>query len=112
MLVEKVTIPKIYSAFADDFSKKSAIKLPQRSNINKHVINLKPNKHLLYKQIYSLSQIELKTLKTYIENYLANSFICPFESPTRALILFVSKQNSSLYLYVNYYGPNNFTIKN
>ena len=62
--------------------------------------------------IYSLSPIELKTLKTYIKTNLANDFIHPSKSPAGALILFDRKPDGSLSLYVDYWGLNNITIKN
>ncbi len=56
--------------------------------------------------------MELETLKTYIENNLANNFIKPFKSPAEVAILFDKKPNGSLRLYVDYQGLNNQTIKN
>ena len=61
---------------------------------------------------YSLSLVELKTLKIYIEINLAKGFIWLSKSLMRALILFVQKPNASLRLYANYQGLNNLTIKN
>lgn len=64
------------------------MKLPEYIKINDYVIKLKEVKQLLFNAIYSLSQIEFKILKIYIETNLANDFIRPFKSSTRALILF------------------------
>lgn len=44
LMVEKVTIPAKYLNYLDLFSKKSVVKLSKYSNINKLVINLKPDK--------------------------------------------------------------------
>ena len=54
---------------------KNAAKLPENTGINKHAIKLKKNKQSLFEPIYSLTPIELETLKTYIETNLANGFI-------------------------------------
>lgn len=56
--------------------------------------------------------VDLKTLKTYIETNLTNGFICLFKFPAGIPILFVSKLDNSLRLYINNYYFNNFTIKN
>ena len=64
------------------------MKLLENTKINKHAIELEKSKQLLFKPIYSLGSIELKTLKTYIKINLANGFIWPFKSLARASILF------------------------
>ena len=56
--------------------------------------------------------MELKILKTYIENNLANSFIKSFNSFARAPIFFDKKPDKSLRLYIDYQDLNNLTIKN
>ena len=87
--------------------------LPEHPEINNHAIELvnecqqPPNG-----PIYSLKPVELETLKAYIETNLANSFIRLSNSPACFLILFDRKSNGSLWLYVNYQGLNNLTIKN
>ena len=80
--------------------------------MKKYIIELKEDKQLPFDLIYSLRPVVLKTLKTYIKNNLANSFIQPSKSPTKALILFDRKPNRSFCLCVNYSGLNNITIKN
>lgn len=57
------------------FFKKSAIILLKYIQININIINLKRNKPLFYELIYSLEQIELKSLKTFIQINLINGFI-------------------------------------
>ncbi len=56
--------------------------------------------------------MELETLKAYVENNLANSFIRPSKSPTKAPILFDKKLDGSLKSFVDCRGLNNLTIKN
>ena len=94
------------------FLKKLVVELPKRSNINEHTIDMEPNKKLLYRPIYSLGQVELETLITYIETNLAIGFIQPSKSPTKVFILFVQKPDGSFYLYFDYQSLNNLTIKN
>ena len=62
--------------------------------------------------IYSLGLIELKILKTYIENNLANNFIRLSKSFIRVPIVFDKKSDKSLRLYINNQGFNNLIIKN
>ena len=112
LLTEEVTVPFEYLDFADVFSEKSANVLPERTGANEHAIELEEGKQPPYEPIYSLGPVELETLKTYIENNLANGFIRASKSPASAPILFVRKPNGSLRLCVDYRGLNNLTIKN
>ena len=112
MLTEGVKIPDEYSDFANVFSEEKALVLPERTELNEHAINLEDGKQLPYGPIYSLSPVELEILKTYIETHLRTGFIWPSNSPAGAPILFDKKLDSSLCLYVNYWGLNNLTIKN
>ena len=88
------------------------MELLKNTSINKHDIKLQDGKQSQYELIYSLEQIELETLKTYIETHLKTRFIRPSKSPAGALILFAKMSNGSLCLCVNYQGLNNLTIKN
>ena len=110
--VEEVIIPSEYTEYTDVFSSDSAAEPPKHTDINDYSINLIDDKQPPYGPIYSLRPVELETLKTYIEINLANNFIRPSKSPTGASILFIHKKNSSLWLYVDYQGLNNLTIKN
>ncbi len=105
-------VPKEYAGFVDVFSPKLAVELPEYTGINDHAIKLVDDRQPLYAPIYSLGPIELKTLKAYIKNNLASSFIRPSKSPAGALILFNKKLDGSLRLCVDYQGLNNLTIKN
>lgn len=93
--IEKVIVLRKYLDFIDVFSSNSATELPKYIGINNHLIDLKEGKKLSYKLIHSLTLVEFKTLKTYIETNFANSFIKPLKSPTNALILFVCKKDGS-----------------
>lgn len=60
ILVEKDTVPAEYLEYANIFSEKSVVKLPERTDINKYLIKLKPDKQLPYKPIYSLELYNVK----------------------------------------------------
>ena len=66
--------------------------------INNYIIELVDDRKSFYNSIYSLKPINMKTLKVYINNNLANNFIMPFKSPIRALIFFDKKPDNSLRL--------------
>ena len=101
-----------YADFADVFSPKLAVELPEHTEMNDHAIELVDNWELPYGSIYSFGPMELEILKAYIENNLANGFIRPSKSPIEALILFNKKPDGSLRLCVDYQGLNNLRIKN
>lgn len=104
-------LPK-YEDYANIFLVDLAMELPKIIGINKHVIKLINGKQPLYRPIYSVSPVELETLKAYIKTHLKMRFIWPSKSPTSALIFFDKKPNSNFCLYIDYQGPNNRTIKN
>lgn len=93
------------------FKKHQAPKLFEHSDINKYLIDLKPDKQPLYVPIYSLRLVKVKILKAYIKTNLINGFICYFKSSAGAPILFLKKPNNSLRLYVDYQGLNNLRVK-
>ena len=101
-----------YSDFADIFSPDLAFELPKHTRINNHAIKQVEGQQPTYGPIYSPGSVELETLKDYIETNLANGFIRPSKSFAGALILFDRKSDGSLQLCINYWGLNNFTIKN
>ena len=89
-------VPSKYADFINIFSPKLAMKLLEYIGINNHAIKLINNQQTFYSPIYSLDLAELETLKIYIKNNLANSFIRPFKSLVKALILFYKKLDKSL----------------
>ncbi len=80
--------------------------------MNEHAIELVDGKQPLYRLIYTLSPVKLKTLKTYIETYLEIEFSQPSKFSTGAPIFFDKNLDSSLHLCVDYQGFNYLTIKN
>ena len=111
LLAKEVIVPAEYSYFADIFLEESANIFLEQTKLIEHAIELEKGKQPPYRPIYILGLVEFETFKTYIKTNLANSFIQASKSPTVAPILFVRKLNSSLCLYVNYRGLNNFFIK-
>ena len=69
-------------------------------SINNHFIKLVNDKHLIYNLIYSLKLVELKHLKVYIKNNLANKFIRLFKLLTSILISFIRKKQN-FHIYTN-----------
>ena len=101
-----------YSDYSNVFKTENVAELPEHTGINDHAIKLGEDQQPAFGPIYSLRPVELETLKTYIKTILANGFIQPFKSLTRAPILFDWKSDESLSLCVDYWGLNNITIQN
>lgn len=72
ILVDKAPIEIFYeySDYANVFSPNLSIGLPEYTRINNHAIKLEEGKEPPYGPIYSLTLVDLKILKTYIENYV------------------------------------------
>lgn len=70
-----MSVSEKYADFLNIFFEKSVVVLPNCLDINKYIIKLEPDKQPLYKPIYNLGPVDLKTFKTYIEANLVNKFI-------------------------------------
>ncbi len=101
-----------YADFVDIFLLKLAIELLKYIQINDYAIELIINWQSPYSPIYSLGQVELEILKTYIKDNLVNSFIKLSKFFARVLIFFNKKPDRSLRLCIDYWSLNNLTIKN
>ena len=101
-----------YSNFIDILSPDLAFELLKHIGINNHAIELVDSQQPPYRPIYIFKPVELETPKAYIEINLANRFIRLSKSLAVVPILSEWKSNSSLQLYVNYWGVNNLIIKN
>jgi hypothetical protein len=104
-------IPSIYRDFLDIFSKKKAETLPPHRPTD-HTIDQEPGTKQPYGRIYSLSEVEFKTLKAYIKTNLASGFIQRSSSPVASPILFVKMMDGSLRLCVDYRALNYALVKN
>ena len=103
-------VPPEYHEFADVFSKTKADILPEHRPYDLK-ITLEEGATPPLGPIYSLSKIELDTLRDYIEENLHSGFIRPSNSPCGAPVLFVKKKDGSLRLCVDYRGLNKITRK-
>ncbi len=65
-----------------------------------------------YELLYNLLNIELATLRQYLNDVLAKEWIKHFVSLTDMFILFIFKKNDSLHLCMNYWNLNKITVKN
>ena len=98
LLTKKVIILNKYSDFSDVFLEKKALVLLEQTELNKYTIKLKRDKQLSYRPIYSLSSVQLETLKMYIKTYLKTGFIWSSKFPVDAPIFFDKKPDDSLCL--------------
>ena len=102
------SIPEDYHEFADVFSKGKADALPPHRPYDLKIdIDGTPPPN----RMYSLSQSELETLRSFIDEHVNLGFIRPSKSPHSAPILFIKKKDGSLRLCVDYRGLNRISKK-
>jgi hypothetical protein len=94
-------VPEDYHEFADVFSKSRADTLAPHHPYDLQ-INLEDGAQPLVGTIYSLSQVKLESLQTFIDEHLAIGFICPLTLPHGTPVLFVHKKDGSLRLCINF----------
>ena len=61
--------------------------------------------------LFKILEIELRTLKEYIDDNLVKGFIGELSLKARALVLFILKKNGKLRLYIDYRKLNTITKK-
>src|SRR5579859_542198 len=105
------SIPSEYHEFKPLFSKREAEKLPPHQFYD-HSIPLEPGTTPPHGSIYSMSPLELETLRKYVEENLNKGFIRHSQSPCGVPVLFVKKSDGTLRLCVDYPGLNKITTKN
>ena len=103
-------IPSEYHDYADVFSKAKASELPPHRDYNLK-INLEEGTSPPLGTLYSLSLVELSTLRTFIDDNLNTGFIRPTASSHAAPVLFIKKKDGSLCLCVDFRGLNKITKK-
>jgi len=100
-----------YKDYVDLFRKDRAETLGLHRPID-HAIDLEPGFHMTYCRIYKLSEVDMKTVKGYIETNLANRFIQRSSSPAAAPILIMKKKDGGLRRCVDSRAHNRATVKN
>ena len=108
--VDLSKIPEDYHEFADVFSKTRADTLAEHRPYDLK-IQIEEGSMPPLGPIYSLSAIELQTLREFIDENLAIGFIRPTRSPCGAPVLFIKKKDGSLRLCVDFRGLNKITKK-
>ena len=103
-------LPEAHHEFMDVFSKSKGMTLPPRRPYD-HKIELEDSATPPFGPIYSLSEVEQLALRQFLDENLANHFICPSQSPSGTPILFIKKKDGSLRLAVDYRGLNRITRK-
>jgi hypothetical protein len=109
----KSLVPERYWQFSNLFDPEGTTAELPPHRVFDHAIDLKEGAQALWGLIYSLSQVELWTLKQYLDDMLRTGKIRPSKSPAGTPILFGPKpQGRELRLCVDYHGLNKVTIMN
>jgi transposase InsO family protein len=104
-------VPEEYHDYADVFSKTKAWKLADHRPYDLQ-ITLEDGAQPPFGPIYSISPLELETLREFLDKNLRAGFVRSSNSPCGAPILFSRKKNGSLRLCVDFRGLNRITKKN
>jgi len=99
--VELETLPREYAEFKHLFWPEASKEMPPRRTFD-HAINLNEGAEPPWGPVYPMSQYQLNTLKTYLDEMLVQGKIKHSQSPTGTPILFVPKLHSGLRLCVHY----------
>ena len=105
--MEKIPVVK---EFPDVFLKElSGIPHEREVDLSIEVVH---GTNLIYRAPYHMAPIELKELKTQLQELLDKGFIRPSVSPWGALILFVKKKVGTHRMCIDYRQINKVTVKN
>jgi len=107
--VELETLQQEYAQFKHCFRLEAWEKMPPRWTFD-HAIDLKEGSEPPWGPVCPMSQYQLNTLKTYLDEMLAQGKITHSQSPAGAPILFVPKPDGRLRLCVDYRQLNQLTI--
>lgn len=103
------TIP-VVDEFIDVFPDDIVVLPPEREI--EFSIDLVPGTGPISRAPYRMSPLELKELKSQLEELITKQFIRPSASPWGAPVLLVKKKDGSMRLCVDYKQLNKITIKN
>ena len=76
------------------------------------IIELVPGVAPIFISLYRMTPIELKELKTQLQELLDKKFIRPSVSPWDTLVLFMKKKDGTMRLCIDYRLLNRVTMKN
>ncbi len=105
------SVPTEYHDFQEVFSKVKATSLPPHRPYD-CAIDLQPGTSPPKGRQFSLSALEKKAMKKYINDSLAAGIIRPSSSRAGAGFYFVEKNDKSLRPCIDYWGLNDITVKN
>lgn len=103
-------VPEEYHGFVKVFSAGEALKLAEHRPYDIK-IETENNQLPPIGKLYNMSEVELKALKTYIDDMLSKGFIQSSNSPVGAPVLFAKKKGGGLRLCVDYRALNKLTRK-
>ncbi len=92
--LKELTMPNAYIDLADIFLPSNANSLPPHLDED-HTIKLEPGKTPPFDPLYNLSENQLKTLREYIDENLANGFIRSFKSSAGIHVLLTPKSDET-----------------
>lgn len=107
----KKLVPEDYHKFIQLFTKEEADKIPPRRYID-HAIDFEDGKQPGFGPLYSMSELELKVLKDYLDENLSKGFIRSSTSSASSPVLFVKKPDGGIRFCVDYRALNTITKKN
>lgn len=106
----KKRLPPEYRDLYEAFLPKEANTLPPHRSYD-HKIEVIPGSKLPYSRNRPLSPMELRVLKRWLDDQLANGFIRPSKSSVSSPILLAQKPGGGIRICVDYRGVNNITMK-
>lgn len=107
----ELQIPESYRNLAEVFRDDKAWVMPHHQE-DYLGIELEPRTSLGFRRTYKLSEKKKDALDKYLNSTLASSLIWPSKPLAETPILFASKDNGGLKMYVDYRDLNTKTLKN